>query len=153
MILRLEELAKEHGRAAPGRPRVLVLAPTAELAQQVRLPVRSGLVDRCASVCTPTLDAYGHWLCGDMMKVSEVSEYCTYLCAQSTSASMVSSAFVLVATSYLRFLLSLLCALAWVWDLRCTESLSACLERSRSARAASRGGLAVPSRHRPSSCR
>eukprot|EP00752_Nemacystus_decipiens_P003764 g3465.t1 len=33
--LRLEELAEVHGRARPGRPRVLVLAPTAELAQQV----------------------------------------------------------------------------------------------------------------------
>ncbi|CAM9380761.1 unnamed protein product [Discosporangium mesarthrocarpum] len=33
--LRLEELAKVHGRAAPGRPRVMILAPTAELAQQV----------------------------------------------------------------------------------------------------------------------
>lgn len=33
--VRLEELAKVHGRANPGRPRVLILAPTAELAQQV----------------------------------------------------------------------------------------------------------------------
>ncbi|CBJ31982.1 DEAD box helicase [Ectocarpus siliculosus] len=33
--LRLEELAEVHGRARPGRPRVLILAPTAELAQQV----------------------------------------------------------------------------------------------------------------------
>eukprot|EP00904_Undaria_pinnatifida_P001837 jgi/Undpi1/11654/HiC_scaffold_36.g13949.m1 len=33
--LRLEELAEVHGRAKPGRPRVLILAPTAELAQQV----------------------------------------------------------------------------------------------------------------------
>jgi len=32
---RLEELAEVHGRARPGRPRVLILAPTAELAQQV----------------------------------------------------------------------------------------------------------------------
>ncbi|CAM9154515.1 unnamed protein product [Sphacelaria rigidula] len=33
--LRLEELGEKDGRAAPGRPRVLILAPTAELAQQV----------------------------------------------------------------------------------------------------------------------
>ncbi|CAM9119629.1 unnamed protein product, partial [Hapterophycus canaliculatus] len=33
--LRLEELAEVHGRARPGKPRVLILAPTAELAQQV----------------------------------------------------------------------------------------------------------------------
>lgn len=36
MSTRLEELAEVHGRAKPGRPRVLILAPTAELAQQVR---------------------------------------------------------------------------------------------------------------------
>ncbi|CAM9139506.1 unnamed protein product [Laminaria digitata] len=34
-LSRLEELAEVHGRAKPGRPRVLILAPTAELAQQV----------------------------------------------------------------------------------------------------------------------
>ncbi|CAM9779671.1 unnamed protein product [Ascophyllum nodosum] len=33
--LRLDEQAKVQGRARPGRPRVLILAPTAELAQQV----------------------------------------------------------------------------------------------------------------------
>lgn len=35
LLFRLEELAEVHGRANPGRPRVLILAPTAELAQQV----------------------------------------------------------------------------------------------------------------------
>lgn len=37
MCARLEELAEVHGRARPGKPRVLILAPTAELAQQVRM--------------------------------------------------------------------------------------------------------------------